>query len=96
MNFDLAIEVRGHHLRVIGNATQYRPAKGPTMEHAGGEPEEPSEIEIESAYLIRLPHQTRRVRKYHERMISVHGLDIDDVIGEEIARIKREGGFNER
>ena len=43
--FDVTIVERSHHLRVTGSAAPYRPATGPTMEHAGGDPAEGGELE---------------------------------------------------
>lgn len=100
--FDIVIDVRGHDLRLIGNSTRYRPAKGPTMENSGGEPDEGGEVEITAAFLIRLPHRTLRVRKYHERKLCPDAVDalasdtdVDDEVREELARIIKEGGFRE-
>ena len=45
MNFDFWLNYDGETVRVTGNIHEYRPATGPSMSHAGGDPAEGGEIE---------------------------------------------------
>ncbi len=95
--FDIVIDVRGHDVRLVGSATPYRPATGPTMQCAGGEPAEGGEVEIQEAHLIRLPHRTPN-RKNHERKLCAditdalgNDPDVDEDVREELGRLFKEG-----
>lgn len=43
--FDLKLIYQGNEIRVTGSITPYFPGTGPSMDHAGGSPDEPREIE---------------------------------------------------
>lgn len=45
MNFDYEMVYDGESVRVTGSISKYRPATGPSMAHAGGDPAEGGEIE---------------------------------------------------
>lgn len=77
--FDLEIRVDGHDLRVTGSACPYRPATGPTMAHAGGDPAEGGEIDDIEAYML---YGTKE-RLLPEAMVA--RLDLADKIHEAIA-----------
>ena len=45
VNFDLRLIYDGEYVRVTGSISEYRPATGPSMESAGGDPAEGGEIQ---------------------------------------------------
>lgn len=50
--FTATVTYQGVKFRVDGTVSKYRPAVGPSMSHAGGEPEEPEEVEISEVHLL--------------------------------------------
>jgi len=50
--FTVTIQYEGHKLEVHGSDSPFRPATGPTMSHAGGEPAEGGLEEISEVYLL--------------------------------------------
>ena len=88
--FAVQVQIDGHTLDVVGTISPYRPATGPTMAHAGGEPAEGGDVEILSAKLVftRKDHATGRRVGYAYRPLCAEVLeglqdrDIDDKVRE--------------
>ena len=93
--FDVEIQHNGHTLNVTGTETRYRPATGPTMEHAGGEPAEGGELEdLEVVLLWRAPVRRWRSPLYKplwrrrplcEAITEAIAPEIEDEIREKLA-----------
>ena len=82
--FDVELRSSGHLLRATGTTTPYVPAKGPTMEHAGGEPAEGGELEDVAIFLIhRRKGGGHSFRQLCEK--TVEARDFDDEIREALA-----------
>jgi hypothetical protein len=79
--FDVEVDANGRKFRVTGSTTPFRPATGPSMENAGGDPAEGGELEDLVVFLCR----RRKDKTWTERKLCeavTENLGIDDEIRE--------------
>lgn len=84
--FDVEIEHNGHTLQVTGTETRYRPATGPTMDSAGGDPAEGGDLEDLAVMLLwRTKAKVWRRRALGAALVAALGGDIEDAVLEKLS-----------